>query len=146
VTPKQIYQEIAQHIQNTPEKFTPLFDMELFTEIHGVAGGIDPNPAAPRQTICRWCATEIFLWGIRDWWIRERKKGRVSAAILAKPGCASGKSCLNQKDPDHAREFNHMIDAAAEKTAEPIASPSHTLASTSGTALNHHEPQGIVAN
>ncbi|KAF9651611.1 hypothetical protein BDM02DRAFT_3110352 [Thelephora ganbajun] len=104
VTPKQIYQEIVQHIQNTPEQFTPLFDQELFTDIHGVAGGIDPNPTAPRQKICRWCATEVFLWGIRDWWIRERRKGRVSTAILDKPDCTSGKSCRNQKDPDHARE------------------------------------------
>jgi hypothetical protein len=83
-----------------------LFDQELFTEIHGVAGGIDPNPAAPRQKVCRWCATEIFLWGIRDWWIRERRKGRVSAAILDKPDCASGKSCRNQKDPGEALLFS----------------------------------------
>ncbi|KAF9778622.1 hypothetical protein BJ322DRAFT_1091620 [Thelephora terrestris] len=102
MAPKQIYQEIVQHIQNTPEQFTPLFDQDLFTEIHGVAGGADPDPAAPRQKICRWCATEVFLWGIRDWWILERRKGRVSATILGKPDCAGGKSCRNQKDPGEA--------------------------------------------
>ena len=41
---------------------------------------------------------------------------------------------------------NHMIDAVTDKTAEPIAGPSHTSAGTSGAALNHHEPQGIAAN
>lgn len=145
VAPEMIYQEIVTHIQNTPEQFTPLFDQDLFTEIHGVAGGVDPDPTAPRQKICRWCAAEVFLWGIRDWWIRERRKGRVSAAILSKPDCTSGKSCRNQKDPDHAREFNHMIDGE-KLAAETIAGPSHTPAHTSGTAQNNFEPQQIAAN
>jgi len=41
---------------------------------------------------------------------------------------------------------NHMIDAATEKTTEPIVGPSHASASTSGTMLNHREPQEITAN
>ena len=41
---------------------------------------------------------------------------------------------------------NHMIDTLVEKTVEPIAGPSNTSASASGTVLNHHEPQGIAAN
>lgn len=146
MTPRQVYQEIIQHIQSTPEQFTPLFDQDLFTEIHGVAGGVDPDPTAARQKICRWCATEVFLWGIRDWWIREKKKGQTSTANADKPDCASGKSCGNQKDPDHAREFNHMIDTELEKTVEPIAGPSTASASTSGTTLNNHEPQQTATN
>ena len=74
-----------------------------------MAGGVDPNPAAPRQKICRWCATEVFLWGIRDWWIKERRKGRVSAAILEKPDCSGGKSCRNQKDPGETPLFSVCI-------------------------------------
>jgi len=41
---------------------------------------------------------------------------------------------------------NHMIYTVAEKAAEPIAEPSHTSANTTGTVLDHREPQGIAAN
>jgi len=41
---------------------------------------------------------------------------------------------------------NHMIDTATEKSAEPIVGPSHTLANTSGTVLDHREPQEIATN
>lgn len=139
ITPKQIYQEIIQHIQNTPEQFTPLFNQDLFAEIHGVAGGTDSDPAAPRQKICRWCATEVFLWGIRDWWIRERGKGRLPAVIFDKPDCVGGKSCRNQKDPDHAREFNHMI-ITGEGTTGSTAGPSNTSVNASEMISNRPEP------
>lgn len=123
-------------IQNTSERFTPLFDQDLFTEIHGVAGGVDPDPTAPRQKICRWCATEVFLWGIRDWWIRERRKGGVSAVILDKPDCPSGKSCRNQKDPGEGSRLLWMgpntylkfnADHARECTSSSFAPLDHAV-------------------
>ena len=41
---------------------------------------------------------------------------------------------------------NHMIGTVTENDPEPIAGPSHTPANTTGTVLDHHEPQGIAAN
>ena len=41
---------------------------------------------------------------------------------------------------------NHMVDTVTEKSAEPIAGPSHTSATTSGAALDHYEPHGIATN
>ncbi|TDL18151.1 hypothetical protein BD410DRAFT_901052 [Rickenella mellea] len=68
------------------------------------------QPPPPEITrICRVCASEVLLWGLRDWWIRERQKGFVDAAILAKPDCVDGRACVRQGDTAHAKEFNHII-------------------------------------
>ena len=67
-------------------------------EVHAVAGGVDPDPAAPRQRICRVCATEVLLWGLRDWWVQERKKGFLEEEVMKRPDCAEGSRCSRQKE------------------------------------------------
>lgn len=66
--------------------------------MHSVAAGIDDNPNAPRTRVCRPCATEVLLWGLREWWICERQKGHLDAAIANRPDCEQGGSCSRQKD------------------------------------------------
>jgi hypothetical protein len=70
----------------------------LFVDIHSVTAGIDENPDAPRNRICRQCATEVMLWGIKDWWIRERQKGFLEETVTRRPDCKEGASCSRQKD------------------------------------------------
>jgi E3 ubiquitin-protein ligase CHFR len=67
-------------------------------DIHSVTAGIDENPDAPRNRICRQCATEVMLWGIKDWWIRERQKGFLEETVTRRPDCKEGTSCSRQKD------------------------------------------------
>ncbi|KAH8104575.1 hypothetical protein BXZ70DRAFT_888072 [Cristinia sonorae] len=97
-TPRHIYREILDMILQTPRQFEPLFERDLFMDVHGVSGGVDPNPTAPRQKICRACATEVLLWGLRDWWVQERKKGFLEEAIMKRPDCPDGNECVRQKD------------------------------------------------
>jgi E3 ubiquitin-protein ligase CHFR len=85
-------------VGKTPRQFLPLFELDLFTDVHGIVGGTDPDPAAPRRRICRVCATEVLLWGLKDWWIRERKKGLLNANVLKRKDCPSGTTCRRQKD------------------------------------------------
>lgn len=66
--------------------------------MHSVAAGIDDNPNAPRARICRHCATEVLLWGLKEWWIRERQKGHLDAAIANRPDCEQGGLCSRQKE------------------------------------------------
>jgi len=60
----------------------------------------DVNPDAPRENICRVCALDLFLYGIKDWWTQERAKGFVEEAILNRKDCPQGHSCpLQTQDP-----------------------------------------------
>ncbi len=67
-------------------------------DVHPVASGIDPDPRAPRRRICRVCAAEILLFGLREWWVRERKKGFLEPQVLARPDCPDGSQCPRQKN------------------------------------------------
>ena len=75
-----------------------MIDLELFVDNHNVSPGVDPDPNAPRNRICRLCASEILLWGLRDWWVRERQKGFLEEDIMARKDCAEGQACSRQKD------------------------------------------------
>lgn len=85
-------------VLRTHRQFAPLIESDLFVDVHGVAGGTDPDPSAPRNRICRMCATEILLWGLREWWIQERKKGFLEGDVMKRPDCAEGGTCSRQKD------------------------------------------------
>lgn len=39
-----------------------------------------------------------MLWGIKDWWIRERQKGFLEETVTRRPDCKEGASCSRQKD------------------------------------------------
>jgi len=52
-----------------------------------------------RQNIAGGVLQRFFLWGIRDWWIRERRKGSLSTATLDKLTALVGSLAGNQKDP-----------------------------------------------
>ncbi|KAG9315829.1 hypothetical protein JVU11DRAFT_3478 [Chiua virens] len=114
ITPRQIYCDIVQHLQSQPNEFRSLIESELFVDMHSVAAGTDDNPTAPRTRICRHCSTEVLLSGLRDWWIRERHKGHLDAAIANRPDCEEGLSCSRQKDLAHAKEFNHLVSTSAQ--------------------------------
>lgn len=86
------------HIQSQPGGFKPLIERDLFSEMHGVAPGIDPDPEAPRANACRQCATEIFFWGFKDWWVRERQKGFLEEAVTNRKDCPDGEACGRQTD------------------------------------------------
>lgn len=90
--------KIVTNIQTLPRGFAPLIEMDLFTEVHGVAPSVDPDPAAPRTRICRVCATEVLLWGLRDWWVRERKKGFLEEWVMSRKDCVEGSTCRMQTD------------------------------------------------
>lgn len=90
-------------ILSTPQRFQPLLDAEVFVDVHRVAGGIDPDPTAPRNRICRICATEILLWGLRAWWMLERKKGHLDNSVTSRPDCPEGRSCTRQGDHGMSR-------------------------------------------
>ncbi|KZT19495.1 hypothetical protein NEOLEDRAFT_1077597 [Neolentinus lepideus HHB14362 ss-1] len=98
LSPRHIYREIVAHLQSQPRGFAPLIELELFADVHGVASGTDPDPTAPRSRICRICATEVLLWGLRDWWIRERQKGFLEEDVLRRKDCPDGWGCQKQKD------------------------------------------------
>lgn len=126
ITPRNIYSEIVAHIQSQPRQFAPLLELELFVDVHSVAGGVDPDPTAPRNRICRLCAGEILLYGLREWWVRERQKGDLPEAVTKRPDCPDGRACANQKDYAHAKEFNHILvppRVTSQSAEEPIAHP-----------------------
>ncbi|RDX53271.1 hypothetical protein OH76DRAFT_1343155 [Lentinus brumalis] len=112
LTPRHIYREIVAHIHNQPRQFAPLVELELFVDIHPVAGGADPDPNAPRHRICRICATEVLLYGLRDWWVRERKKGFLEEHVMGRPDCPEGSQCLRQKDHGKIVAFLHHVCGA----------------------------------
>jgi E3 ubiquitin-protein ligase CHFR len=106
----------VEHVQKTPRQFIPLFDLELFADVHPVVGGIDPNPLAPRQRICRVCAAEVFLWGLKDWWVRERKKGLLGANVLKRKDCPNGSGCRRQKD--QGKVIWYLVNVVFELTID----------------------------
>ena len=75
-----------------------MIELELFVDVHPVPGGVDPNPNAERQRICRVCASEVLLYNLRDWWVRERKKGFLEEHVMARPDCPDGSQCSRQKN------------------------------------------------
>lgn len=85
-------------ITSSPRGFTPLIENDLFMDVHPVTAGIDPDPSAPRNRVCRMCATEILLWGLKEWWVLERRKGFLEEQILKRPDCLDGAMCSRQKD------------------------------------------------
>jgi E3 ubiquitin-protein ligase CHFR len=86
------------HIQSQPRGFTPLVELDLFVDVHGVSAGTDSNPDAPRTRACRLCATEVLLWGLREWWVRERQKGFLEEQVVSRKDCPQGSGCGRQKD------------------------------------------------
>ncbi len=90
--------QIVTYIQSQPHGFQPLLKLELFRDVHPVLAGTDPDPAAPRQKICRACATEVLLWGLKDWWLRERQKGIAEGHIPSREDCPEGSRCSRQTD------------------------------------------------
>jgi E3 ubiquitin-protein ligase CHFR len=88
--------KIVAHIQTQPRGFAVLIELELFVDIHGVNASVDPNPDAPRSRICRLCANEVLLWGLRDWWVRERQKGFLDETVLSRKDCTEGSACGRQ--------------------------------------------------
>ncbi|KAF9241191.1 hypothetical protein BU15DRAFT_45112 [Melanogaster broomeanus] len=98
ITPRHIYREVVQHFQSQPNGFRPLIELDLFAEVHGVAAGVDDNPDAPRNRVCRHCATKVLILGLKDWWIRERQEGQLDEAIAKRPDCEAGSACSRQKD------------------------------------------------
>jgi E3 ubiquitin-protein ligase CHFR len=97
--------QIAEYIQSQPRGFAPLIELDLFNDVHGVPAGPEPSPEAPRNSICRICATEVLLWGLRDWWIRERKKGFVEDS---RKDCPDGSACDRRKDNGISIQFSFM--------------------------------------
>lgn len=90
--------QIIHHIQKQPRGFAPLIELELFSDIHAVAAGQEPSANTPRNKACRMCAAEIFLWGLKEWWIRERRKGLLEESILKRKDCPEAGRCVRQKD------------------------------------------------
>jgi len=76
------------------------------------------------------CATEVLLYGLKDWWIRERKKGLLDTNIASRPDCPDGTTCRRQKEHVHAREFNHVFDS--EEPAEPSSAAASAPISSVG--------------
>ncbi|KAJ7189858.1 hypothetical protein GGX14DRAFT_382823 [Mycena pura] len=98
ITPRHIYREIVTRIQAQPRAFLPLIESELFVDVHALPAGTDPDPHAPRNRICRQCAAEVFLYGLRDWFLRERQKGFLEESVLNKKDCVDGAECSRQRD------------------------------------------------
>jgi E3 ubiquitin-protein ligase CHFR len=115
ITPRHIYREVRRrfyvvptvltrliqivtHIQTQPGAFLPLIQLELFVDVHALPAGTDPDPDAPRSRICRQCAAEVFLYGLRDWFLRERQKGFLEESVLSRKDCQDGAECSRQRD------------------------------------------------
>ncbi|KAI9573642.1 hypothetical protein HD554DRAFT_911186 [Boletus coccyginus] len=141
VTPRQIYRDVVQHLQSQPNGFRPLIESDLFADMHSVAAGIDDNPNAPRTRICRHCATEVLLWGLKEWWIRERQKGQLDAAIANRPDCEQGGLCSRQKDLD-----NHLVSTSATRSGQisglSADLPEREMAHQ--TERRHNEPDPVT--
>ncbi|TFY83421.1 hypothetical protein EWM64_g600 [Hericium alpestre] len=127
ISPRHIYRDIVEHIQSQPRKFAPLIERDLFVDVYNVVPGPDPGIDTPRQRICRVCAAEVFLYGLKDWWIRERNKGFLEPSVTERPNCPNGNDCLRQKEHAHAKEFNHIIpvtplpaDSGPSTSTQPV--------------------------
>lgn len=129
LTPRHIYREVSLFVQSfsqythlriqivamilrSPRQFAPLIENELFVDVHAVSGGVDADPSAPRDSICRVCATEVLLWGLREWWVQERKKGFLEQSVTKRPDCPDGNACDRQKNHGrflHDKYFNVAV-------------------------------------
>jgi len=138
--------QIVTHIQSQPRGFQPLIEMDLFSDVHGVAAGIDPDPAAPRNRICRVCAAELLLYGLKDWWIRERQKGFLEETVLGRQDCPDGSNCTRQKVLAHAREFNHIIPSKSDEPSQQGGPSNELNAEFSGAASSVTPPAPHVAD
>ncbi|KAL0581162.1 hypothetical protein V5O48_000852 [Marasmius crinis-equi] len=107
LTPRHIYREIVDYIRTQPRLFAPLIEQDLFLD---GSSEVDANPEAPRERTCRRCATEVFLWGLKEWWIRERRKGFVDERIALRKDCPEGSDCNRQK---------HLGNIITYSSAEP---------------------------
>ncbi|KAG8801310.1 hypothetical protein FRC17_006677 [Serendipita sp. 399] len=62
--------------------------------------------------ICRKCAADVFFWGARDWWIKERAKAvasnELAEEVRKRKDCENIGACEREFDNAHAREFNHI--------------------------------------
>ncbi|CAE6421180.1 unnamed protein product [Rhizoctonia solani] len=71
-----------------------------------------PPPSSRRRRICRECATEMFLSGLKDWWSREMRtsigKERLPVWVVSRRACETGESCSEQMNNDHAKAFCHI--------------------------------------
>ncbi|KAI0322011.1 hypothetical protein OF83DRAFT_1050174 [Amylostereum chailletii] len=103
ISPRHIYRDIVEHIQSQPRGFAPLVESDLFLDVHAVAAGPEVAIDAPRNRICRVCAAEVLLWGLRDWWVRERRKGFLEDSVTNRPDCSEGERCHRQKE--HGASF-----------------------------------------
>ena len=90
--------QILQYILSQPRMFAPLIELDLFLDVHNVPAGPEPSIDSPRERICRMCATEVLLYGLKDWWVRERKKGFLDASVTERPDCPEGPTCRRQKE------------------------------------------------
>lgn len=81
------------------------------------------------------CAAEVLVWGLKLWWIQERKKGFLEPSVLSRPDCAEGAECARQKDQTHAKEcmyffsfllMMYRIYNSVESTSQPRLWPSRT--------------------
>ncbi|CAE7195726.1 unnamed protein product [Rhizoctonia solani] len=61
---------------------------------------VPPLPSSRRRRICRECATEVFLSGLKDWWAREMRtpigKERLPVWVASRQVCESGETCAEQ--------------------------------------------------
>ena len=78
------------------------------------AGGVDPDPTTPRNKICRLCAREVLLYGLRDWWEREKSLETSTSSQSAMQGIESPPfgSQVNETsatDEVHGRKFIHIL-------------------------------------
>ncbi|KAK2459633.1 hypothetical protein APHAL10511_008278 [Amanita phalloides] len=141
LTARHIYREIITHIQSQPRGFQPLIEQDLFNDVHGVAAGIDADPSAPRNRICRVCAAEVLLHELKGWWIRERQKGFLEESVVRRKDCPDGNACPQQKILAHAKEFNHIIPPVLESQGESSQPDEMSNApSTSGSAHADNSP------
>lgn len=93
------------HVQKQPRGFSALIELELFSDIHS-GGALEPlNIDAPRSRACRMCAAEIFLWGLKEWWVRERQKGFLEECYANRKDCPDAEQCARQKNDLGTRSF-----------------------------------------
>jgi hypothetical protein len=90
--PRDVYRAVVRALLASPKGLAPLLDAGLFP---------DAAPDAPRTRVCRACAADVLLWGLRAWWVRERAYG---AGPDGRPDCPDGRACPRQGDLAHAKE------------------------------------------
>ncbi|KAF8610269.1 hypothetical protein BDV93DRAFT_540117 [Ceratobasidium sp. AG-I] len=65
------------------------------------ASSVNPPATLPRRRrVCRECATEMFVHGLKNWWAREMAttlgKERLPAWVVTRGMCESGEGCTEQ--------------------------------------------------